>query len=119
MSPVLLIKLFFFMFLVFLSSCSRDKLERDIGKLLKKQDFLAVATLCSEYKGQKYEKECQKALELAELEVDQILAQKKELPFFKLIIEDEKKLKIQELLKKNIHLGIRYRKLWNETVERE
>ncbi|MCX7998215.1 MAG: hypothetical protein N3A69_04585 [Leptospiraceae bacterium] len=114
-----LIRFLFFISFFLIFSCSQDKLEKEIGKLLKKQDFLGVASLCSEYKGKKYEKECQKAIELAEQEVDQILAQKRELPFFKLIIEDEKKLKIQELLKKNIHLGIRYRKLWNETVERD
>ncbi len=99
--------------------CNQNKLEREIYKSLKRKDFLSAAVFCSEYQGKKYLEDCKKALEIAESEVEQILAQRKEIPFFKLIIEQEKKAKIQELLKKNVYLGIKYRKLWNEIVERD
>ena len=35
----------------------------------------------------------------------------------KLILDPEKSFKIQELLKANIQLGIKYRSIWNETAE--
>lgn len=108
-----------FLSLYLLMNCSRNKLEREIEKSLKNQDFLGAAVLCSEYNEKKYKEDCKKAIQIAEQEVDRILSEKRELPFFKLIIEDEKKKKIQELLKKNIHLGIKYRKLWNEIVEKD
>lgn len=109
----------FLILILILLSCSQNKLEKEIGKFIRKKDFLSAAILCSDYKGEKHKEDCSKAIGIAEKEVDEILAQKRELPFFKLIIEEEKKSKIQELLKKNIYLGIKYRKLWNEIVERE
>lgn len=102
-----------------LTVCSQNRLEREIYKSIRKQDFLNASILCSEYQGKKYLEDCKKALSIAENEIEQILSQRQELPFFKLMIEEEKKTKIQELLKKNIHLGIRYRKMWNEMVERD
>jgi Mg/Co/Ni transporter MgtE len=93
--------------------------EKQIGKLLKEKDLLGASVLCSEYKGKKYAEDCKRAIETAEQEVNQILSQKRELPFFKLMVDEEKKQKIQDLLKKNVYLGIKYRKLWNEIVDRD
>lgn len=105
--------------ILLLNNCKQDKLEKEISKSLRKQDFLTASVLCSEYQGKKYSEECKKALGVAEAEIEQILSKRQEIPFFKLMIEEEKRTKIQELLKKNIHLGIKYRKLWNEFVERD
>ena len=46
-----------------------------------------------------------------------LISRKQEVPFMKLILDPDKSIKIQELLKANIQLGIKYRSIWNETAE--
>jgi hypothetical protein len=110
---------FLILLLLILNTCKKDPLEKEILKFSKQGDFLKVAALCSEYKGEKFKKECEKSFRETEKEIDRILASYSELPFFKMMLDKEKKEKIQEVLKKNVYMGIKYRKIWNETVERD
>lgn len=105
--------------LLVLVACNRDPIEREIAKMSRKGDFWRVSILCADYKGEKYQSECEKSIAKAETEINAILSTHKELPFFKLMIDEEKKQKIQEVLKKNVYMGIKYRKIWNEIVERD
>lgn len=84
---------------------------------IRNNDYLTISTLCSEYKFDDYKVECESSLQKSEDEIQEIISKKQELPFMKFILEPEKSLKIQELLKANIEFGIKYRAIWNETAE--
>lgn len=104
-------------FLLLAISCKRNSYEVRIRKAIKANDYFQIATLCSEYKFKEYKTECENSLIKSEDAIQEILSKKQELPFMKIILEQEKSQKIQELLKANIELGIKYRSIWNETAE--
>lgn len=103
--------------LLFVSHCKKNPYETKIREALRANDYFAIATLCSEYKFEEYKSECESSLAKSEEEIQEIISKKQELPFMKLILEPKKSVKIQELLKTNIQLGIKYRSIWNETAE--
>ncbi|MDX1958409.1 MAG: hypothetical protein SFU98_07535 [Leptospiraceae bacterium] len=107
----------YFLIILFLVSCKKNSIEREILSAYKDEDFLTVAKLCSGYVSDKVEKECSVGLGKSEEEIQKIISQKQDLPFFKLMINSEKQRKIEELLKKNIYLGVKYRSIWRETSE--
>lgn len=107
-------KFFFFLFLIsFCSDSNTNKLKQAISD----KDYLKVASLCSEYKFEKFEKECNQGIEDSVIEIEKIISQKRNLPFMKIILDKEKARKIDSILKYNIQLGIKYRSIWYETAE--
>lgn len=105
-------------FLVFtFSFCKRKPHEIKIREAIQANDYMTIAALCSEYKFEEYKTECESSMEKSIQEIDEIISRKQEIPFMKLILDPEKSFKIQELLKANIQLGIKYRSIWNETAE--
>ncbi len=100
-----------------LSNCKRNPYETRMKEAIAANDYLAIAAICSEYKFEEYKKECETSLIKSEDDIQKIISQKQELPFMKLILEPEKSKKIQELLRANVELGIKYRSIWNETAE--
>ena len=105
-------------FLLFaFSYCKKKPHEIKIREAIQANDYMTIAALCSEYKFEEYKTECESSLEKSIEEIDEIISKKQEIPFMKLILDPDKSLKIQELLKANIQLGIKYRSIWNETAE--
>ncbi|MCB1141087.1 MAG: hypothetical protein H7A24_02180 [Leptospiraceae bacterium] len=88
-----------------------------IKESLKKGDPIEIALSCAEYKGDKYKNECIEGRLRAEEEIQKIISRKKDMPFFKLIIDPETQKSISLLLQKDIYLGIKYRSIWKETSE--
>ncbi len=105
--------LIFFILLNFCSDAKTNKLKTAISE----KDFLTVASLCSEYKFEKFEKDCNQSIEESIQEIEKIISQKRTLPFMKIILDKEKARKIDSILKYNIHIGIKYRSIWYETAE--
>jgi hypothetical protein len=105
------------LFILLLSFCNRTSPEYKLKQAISNNDFLMIANICSEYKYEKYQKECEQALNDSILEIEKILSQKKHIPFVKIIIEKDKARKIQDLLQNNIELSIKYRSIWNEATE--
>ncbi len=103
--------------LCLLSFCKKKPYEIKIREAIKANDHMTIAALCSEYKFDEYKSECESSLEKSEQEIEEIISRKQEVPFMKLILDPDKSIKIQELLKANIQLGIKYRSIWNETAE--
>jgi hypothetical protein len=101
----------------FILSCNRNDFESKLKQAIREKDYLTVANICSEYKSKDFEQDCEMGIKDSIFEIEKIISQRKELPFIKLIIDKEKARKIQQLLKNNIHLGIKYRSIWNETTE--
>ena len=107
------------LFLICISFCSTDPLEKEINEALKNEDYLKAATVCAEYKGSRFKDQCLEAKSISEDEILNFISQKKEFPFMKLMLNSEKDLKIRELLKKDIYLGVKYRIIWNEISEKK
>jgi hypothetical protein len=111
-----------FIFLLFailvLGNCKNDPKEVEIGRALRTKDLWKVSILCADYKGKKYHNECLEYTQKAEKEINHYISQKKDLPFFKMVIEKEVDANIRSLLEKNIHLGIKYRTIWEEISEK-
>ncbi len=106
-------------YLIFLFSyCSKNPAEKEIKKAISSGDFLTAARFCAEYKETNLEKECAEQKEKSVDEINRILSEKQNLPFTKLIVDRELSRKVRELLKKDIKLGIQYRQIWEETVEK-
>ena len=106
----------FFILFVLISFCS-DTNTNQLKKAISDKDYLKIASLCSEYKFEKFEKECNQGIEDSIQEIEKIISQKRTLPFMKIILDKEKARKIDSILKYNIHLGIKYRSIWYETAE--
>jgi hypothetical protein len=104
--------------LFILISCGSDPLEKEINAALKEKDFLSAAALCAGYKGERFKDSCLEAKTIAEVEIVDIIRNKQDSPFMKIIVNPEKDQKIRELLKKDIYLGIKYRTIWNEVSEK-
>jgi hypothetical protein len=104
--------------LFILISCGSDPLEKEINNALKEKDFLNAAALCAGYKGERFKDSCLEAKTIAEVEIVDIIRNKQDSPFMKIIVNPEKDQKIRELLKKDIYLGIKYRTIWNEVSEK-
>jgi hypothetical protein len=109
----------YFILLLLILSCGGDPLEKEIHAALKEKDFIKAATICAEYRGEKFQSQCSEAKTISEEEISQILHSKQDSPFMKIVIEPVKDQKIRELLKKDIYLGIKYRTIWNEISERQ
>lgn len=103
--------------LLILASCKRNPQDLKIKEAIRTGDYLTIAALCSAYQFPDYKQECESSLERAEEDIQAILSQRQELPFMKLILDPDKSVKIQELLRANIQMGIKYRSIWNESVE--
>lgn len=95
----------------------KTPLERNIEEAIRQNDFIQLAIYCSRYEGDKYQKECSEGLLKAEEEIDRIISTRQDFPFMKLILEKEKSVKIEELLRENIHLSVKYRSIWYGTAE--
>lgn len=106
-----------FLILFSISFCKRKPYEIKIKEAIQANDHMTIAALCSEYKFDEYKSECESSLVKSEQEIEDIISQRQEVPFMKLILDPDKSIKIQELLRANIQLGIKYRSIWNETVE--
>ena len=106
-----------FLFLVLSFGCKKNPQLQKMKEAIQKNDYMTIATLCSEYKFEEYKSECESSLAKSEEEIQEIISKKQELPFMKFLLEPEKSIKIQELLKTNIEFGIKYRAIWNETAE--
>lgn len=104
--------------LFILISCGSEPLEKEINAALKENDFLNAAALCAGYKGERFKDSCMEAKIIAEGEIVDIIRNKQDSPFMKIIVNPEKDQKIRELLKKDIYLGIKYRTIWNEVSEK-
>lgn len=113
-----MIRFYLLLSLLYLS-CGSDPLEKEIHSALKADDFLKAATLCADYKGEKFQSKCLEAKSISEEEISQILHSKQDSPFMKIVVDPIKDQKIRELLKKDIYLGIKYRTLWNEISEKQ
>lgn len=112
-------KIIILSFLVFsLVDCKKDPQEIEIGRAIRKKDVWKIAILCADYKGKKYIEDCQEYTEKAESEINSYISQKKDLPFFKLMIEKKLDADVRTLLERNIHLGIKYRIIWEEISEK-
>ena len=107
-----------YLVLFLLISCGSDPLEKEINTALQEKDFLKTAALCAGYKGERFKESCLEAKTNAEEEIVDIIRNKQDSPFMKIIINPEKDQKIRELLKKDIYLGIKYRTIWNEVSEK-
>jgi hypothetical protein len=107
-----------YLVLFLLISCGSDPLEKEINTALQEKDFLKTAALCAGYKGERFKESCLEAKTIAEEEIVDIIRNKQDSPFMKIIINPEKDQKIRELLKKDIYLGIKYRTIWNEVSEK-
>jgi hypothetical protein len=107
-----------YLVLLLLITCGSDPLEKEINTALKEKDFLKSATLCAGYKGERFKESCLEAKTIAEEEIVDIIRNKQDSPFMKIIVNPEKDQKIRELLKKDIYLGIKYRTIWNEVSEK-
>ncbi|HMV41747.1 MAG TPA: hypothetical protein PKL30_09520 [Leptospiraceae bacterium] len=112
--PILILSSFI---VLFFSSCKRNPQELKIKEAIRTGDYMTVAALCSAYQFPDYKTECESSLEQADQEIQNIISRKQEMPFMKLILDPDKGIKIQELLKANIQMGIKYRSIWNETAE--
>lgn len=84
---------------------------------MREKDHFAVSTYCGEHKVKRYEKECKEAALKAEKEIEEVISLKADLPYSRLIIESEKKEKIEKLLQKNVHLDIKYGSIWRELIQ--
>ncbi len=102
-------------FLLIVCGCS-NKLKSEIDKLLAEKDYLSLALLCSELKAKEFENECKLGMGKVEEEILKILSDSKDLPFSKIHVESAKRKKIEELLRKNTHLQIKYSNIWKESV---
>lgn len=111
------ISLFAIVLLFSLSNCKRKPHEVKIREAIRTNDYMTIAALCSEYKFEEYKTECETSLSQSVEDIEEIISKKQEIPFMKLILDPDKSLKIQELLRANIQLGIKYRSIWNETAE--
>lgn len=103
--------------LVLLFSFCSDEKTNKLKKSISENDYLSIASLCSEYKFDKYEKECSVGIQNSITEIEKIISQRQNLPYMKIILDKEKARKIDSILKYNIHLGIKYRSIWYETAE--
>ena len=110
-------KFFIILIILLISFCNRNSPEYKLKQAIAENDFLMIANICSEYKQEKYQKECEQALNDSIFEIEKIVSQKKDNPFVKIIIEKDKARKIQDLLQNNIELSIKYRSIWNEAAE--
>lgn len=109
--------LYLVILLFFVFQCKRNPYETRMKEAIAANDHLAIAAICSEYTFEEYKKECESSLLKSENDIQEIIFQKQELPFMKLILEPQKSQKIQQLLRANVELGIKYRSIWNETAE--
>jgi hypothetical protein len=107
-----------FLVLFYLIACGSDPLEKEINSALKEKDFLNASALCAGYKGDRFKESCLEAKTIAEGEIVDIIRNKQDSPFMKIIVNPEKDQKIRELLKKDIYLGVKYRTIWNEVSEK-
>jgi len=112
-----MIRIVYFVLFI-LISCGSDPLEKEINTALREKDFLNAAALCTGYKGEKFKESCLEAKTIAEVEIVDIIRNKQDSPFMKIIVNPEKDQKIRELIKKDIYLGIKYRTIWNEVSEK-
>lgn len=94
----------------------KSRAELEIEKYLYSKDFLQLSIVCSKHQLPKYEKPCSKAIERSKEEIEGIISIKTRIPYSKVIVEQEKKEKIETLLKKNVLLDVQYRTIWKEAV---
>ena len=97
------ISLFTIVLLFSFSNCKRKPHEVKIKEAIRTNDYMTI--------------ECETSLSQSVEAIEEIISKKQEIPFMKLILDPDKSLKIQELLRANIQLGIKYRSIWNETAE--
>lgn len=101
--------------ILFVSCKSRKELEFE--EFFWAEKYIPAAILCSENDLKKYKDECKQSLDRSVQEIESILSQKMDVPYSKLIVSPEKSKSIEELLKKNIHLSLRYGSIWKESVQ--
>ena len=105
-----------FLFVFFLFSC-KTKEEYEIEEHLYSNDYLSLAIVCSKHLHiKKYKEKCDVAMEKAEMEILELTSLQARQPYSKIFVDEEKKQKLETLLKKNIHLDIKYRQIWKHTI---
>jgi hypothetical protein len=103
---------------MFFTNCKKEPGETTFLIARKTGDHLTMAAICSEHELKKYKEDCNFALKKSEDQIQDILSGVQKTPFFKMMLPKEEASKIEELLKKNVLLGIRYRYIWQQSAEK-
>ncbi len=104
-------------FLLFTTLNCRSKLEYKIDAAIREDDYVQVAILCTNYTEKRYKQECAESFKKADGIIQEIISQKVEFPFTKLVVEEELNKKIIHLLEINFTFSTKYASIWKETVE--
>jgi hypothetical protein len=105
-----------FLSLLFLFGC-KTKEEYEIETYLYSDDYLSLAIVCSKHRQvKKYKEKCDTAIGKAESEILELTSLQARQPYSKIFVDEEKKQKLETLLQKNIHLDIKYRQIWKQTI---
>ena len=78
---------------------------------------MQVSILCTNYTGKRYKQDCEESLQKTDVIIQEIISQKVDFPFTKLIVEEALNKKIMQLLEVNFMFSTKYASIWKETVE--
>lgn len=111
-------RIFLILFLTFISVGCKKSAKQRLDLLLEKNDYIQVSILCEKEKLELSERtlECGEALTKTRLEIDEIVLRPLQMGISSVLVPKAKAEQIEELLRLNTKLGIRYIEIWKQTV---
>ncbi|MDF3819547.1 hypothetical protein P3G55_06535 [Leptospira sp. 96542] len=111
------IKSFFAIFCFLVLSCKKSP-SKELDLLIQNGTIFQVATFCEKNKTSLPEREadCMRFTKLCESEINQILNRKLDMGIAPVIVPLATGNQIEELLRTNTKLGIRYLEIWKQSI---